>query len=399
MELETQKRFAHGFMIMFLAVVLKHLGIVKTADAPSISKVTFNLIFPALLFSGVAAIDLSPELVWVAATSTLFHATIVLVVYVLCKRCTTEDGMRGQWMFTLQGYNGGLAYPFLLASEGLRHTVFPRFVAWDLAGNSMICFGINLVIAMSFAPAKSIADDDSPSAPASPSGDAMLASVDKVSDGSSARPSQDIEKNGDCSPSPTPQSVGMHQIEDALAMEGGGGTESRFTKRYGGKLSLSQDTQRRLDVAKTATKAIMKNLPLVAQLLGLSLKLMGVAVPRYALDFLEAVGQPFALLLFFLIGLKVEWALIKPHVYTAGRMLLSKYALYGIVGGLFSLSPTLKDTLSQQMLLFACCCPVGGITMSYALDYGYRSSLQAALLVTSNIVSFMILWALVSTYG
>eukprot|EP00929_Paragymnodinium_shiwhaense_P032088 TRINITY_DN17854_c1_g1_i1.p1 TRINITY_DN17854_c1_g1~~TRINITY_DN17854_c1_g1_i1.p1 ORF type:complete len:418 (+),score=72.69 TRINITY_DN17854_c1_g1_i1:112-1365(+) len=407
-EVQEQKKFVFGFACLLSAVALKWLGIIKISDAPAVSKVAFNLMMPPLLFAGIYKIELSAELVSIALASMCFHVILIPFVLCLARRQPLRDGIRGQWILCAQGVNAGIAYPFFLTSDVLRQTVFPKFVAWDLGGNAACGMIVNLIVAMTMAPSTQAEDDAS-----SPTG-APLVELEKEA-GAQAQP--DSESGLEAvigSASYTLENTEAAASRDeraivrAMAMDGcdsrrvsaildsKGKTDNGTTSRF---LPRMADVQERLTVASAVGRRIAKNLPFLGQCLGILCKVTGIKVPSLAIDFLETVSAPFGLLLFFVIGLNLEFSLIRPHIGRVLKILPTRYAIYAVLGGLFALLPPFSDKASMQTLVFACICPVSGITMSYVLDFGYNASMQAAILVVSNILSFMTLWALISLYS
>jgi len=146
-------------------------------------------------------------------------------------------------------------------------------------------------------------------------------------------------------------------------------------------------------------KKLAKNLPFVAQILALTAKFSGFTVPTLALDFCESISAPFGLILFFIIGLNLDIEVIRPHVGRMFKVLATRTVVYAALGGLIASLPILTETASFQTMLLACVCPVSGVGMGYVLEYGYNSSVHAAVLVVSNMVSFSVIWGLMAMYS
>eukprot|EP00931_Biecheleriopsis_adriatica_P028196 TRINITY_DN16853_c0_g1_i2.p1 TRINITY_DN16853_c0_g1~~TRINITY_DN16853_c0_g1_i2.p1 ORF type:complete len:329 (-),score=33.72 TRINITY_DN16853_c0_g1_i2:4-990(-) len=156
-KLQAQSSFTFGISCIFAGIILRQRKFLRTEDSLPISKLTFNLFFPALLCVKTWKTPLSSDLWPVGLVSFVVHLMICVCVFVL-SGCipirNPKSGFRGQLILCLQGCNIGFTYPLVLASTHLAETVFPRLLLWDLCGNSPLVLFMNYIIAMKLAPVK-----------------------------------------------------------------------------------------------------------------------------------------------------------------------------------------------------------------------------------------------------
>jgi len=142
-------------------------------------------------------------------------------------------------------------------------------------------------------------------------------------------------------------------------------------------------------------KRTMTNAPLLAEVFALAVNLSGVQVPTSVDSVLEALGEPCSILLFVLVGMNLVWSSIKPQLGQVFKILAGRFLIVGPLTVALMYSGLLPTTVMRQACLFVMVCPVNGLGMSYTLDFGYNRSLQAALMATSNSVSFVALCLLI----
>lgn len=447
-QVQEQKMFVFSFLCLFAAIGLKMMGVIKMSDSAGVSKMAMSLMFPPLVFAGVYKADLQPDLWRVAVASTLFHTLLITITLVSARRQPLRDGIRGQWILCSQGTNMGVVYPFLLAS-GLRDSIFPRFMMWDLAGNAPTNLIVNLIVAMTMAPGnqlpEKLQEPLSPSAEASVkkasddleagegSSGACQPCVRRASTGSLSSASTCLEESVQDPESPARRVLSS---QDLVSGEGSSSGYSKEDESHEGSYSeFGPSSNRSADASQESAqkceggiavatdgkeagattrcscasrlgnlgfalgKKLAKNLPFVAQILALTAKFSGFTVPTLALDFCESISAPFGLILFFIIGLNLDIEVIRPHLGRMFKVLATRTVVYAALGGLIASLPILTEAASFQTMLLALVCPVSGVGMGYALEYGYNSSVHAAVLVVSNMVSFSVIWGLMAMYS
>jgi len=384
-ELEAQGNFLLGLAAIAGAVLLRRKGMLRPEDAVPLSKVTFNLLFPCMLFAKIWKSELSLTSLWrVGAVSTVVNVVQAALVHLSARWVPQEGGLRGQWVFCMSGSNIGFTYPLLLAARGLPSGVFSAVVIWDLAGNAPVILVLNYVTAALMAPKGKM------QAVSEPTGDAEAG----VPSGAASADAPGLAKEAPCggvggpvctstSESGTPASPQQVELDFGVVPSVSLGSRPRPCERLGAGVMLWR---------------IATNMPLLAEVLAVVVNVSGIRVPKSIDSLAEGLGQPFGVLLFLLIGVNLVWATVKPQLGRVFVVVVARLCVGGAIAAIVCGLGVLPEGPARQAALFALFCPISGLAMSYALDFGYDGSLQAALMVTSNMVSFVILWALIAFF-
>jgi len=406
-QLQAQKAFLYGVVFMLIAIAMRRNKILRPEDTVPLSKVTFQMMFPALLLVNISKAPISFDLWRVAATSVCTHAVLIAIVVCFSRFVSQDNGLRGQWMFCMMGCNTGFTYPILLSVPRLANTIFPVVVIWDISGNMWVSMVIDYIVAIYFSPL----DDDSQSlteqtqqivasqtnalykVAVSPSTVGVMsdtgASLGKDTKSADAGdvegvPGICINETQDLGSQPSPIRKSMAApIAQSAMMEAGITSSTAPQKRKG--LGL------RVFVARLFT-----NLSFLAVLTAAIMNLSGVHFPTQANDFLQTAGQPFSVLFFFLLGLNMVWSVIRPRLGLVAWILLARMAIHAFLAAVIWNSQALPNATMRQGVIFGLCCPVPGMVMSYAIDLGYSRGLQAAVQTCSNATSLVVLWCLLS---
>jgi len=76
-------------------------------------------------------------------------------------------------------------------------------------------------------------------------------------------------------------------------------------------------------------------------------------------------------------------------------VVLGRLTVGVVLGGVLLVPGAMPSSSMLKGALIALFCPVSGVSMKYVLDFGYDSSLQAATMSTSNVLSLLILAGLI----
>lgn len=191
------------------------------------------------------------------------------------------------------------------------------------------------------------------------------------------------KKKADASALRQQHSMGTLAIVDAFAASGGDAiTESAANKNR--------------TLVLTVLGKVSTNAPFVCQVAGLLINVSGLKLANSIDSVLESIAQPFSVLLFMIIGLNLRWTTIGKNFKNVVYTVPVRVAIHAILLFLVWASGVLPDKQYQQAAVIALCCPVGGLTMAYTLDFGFNAGLQAALMSVTNVVSFVLLIIVVS---
>lgn len=366
-QLEAQKKFVHSVAFITLGILIRIAGKLSPDDSGAVSTITFHIFFPALVSVNIHKAELRVELWRVAVASFCTSAILVLVVLVAARCVRKQDGFRGQWIFCMLGNNIGYTYPLVLSVKGMADTVFPALIVWDVAGNAWVVLLINFLVAITYSPAPPQVAEESITVMAQESRSQELTSAQRR--GSAA--SSDASFH-----STLPSLVGSAampapEIEEA---------------------SMAEAASKAPSTALRLLRGLRSNVGLISTLVAITMNFSGVRLPAYADEIVETLGQPFNVLFFFLVGLHLRWRVVRPHLRSVALIVACRLLTSVLLGALLWVLPILPDRFSRQAMLFAMCCPVSGMSMSYAMDFGYNRSMQAALTATTNVISLALLW-------
>jgi len=446
--IQEQKNFVLGFLCAVAAILLRSCGFIRSADAAPIAKLTFNFCFPALLFVKVAKAELKLELWRVALASLCVNGLLVLIVVGLSRCVSSSKGFRGQWMFCTMGGNIGFTYPIVLAAKHLHKSVFPSLVIWDLAANMEICFILNFAVAICYSPGgsdnerakladssvetsetlsvpnqmvqvghstevhaneaiqlqsetsamdRSVLDEVRPESRSCPQGcHTELQTDSALPQEVTGSPDISVAAGVTSGPSPGVQTAATSCGARVCTRPALDRTQTRDVEL--GLKAISGSIEPSKHPARTTTTLVLKvmlgvltNIPLFFQISGLCLNLSGVKLPRAADELLESIGQPFTVLFFIVIGMNLNWSTIRKRARSVSVIVPTRVLIHGLLMLIALVLPLLQEGYARKAALIALCCPMGGITMAYTLEYGFDSGLQAATMSVSNIISFAFL--------
>lgn len=392
-QLQTQKAFLHGVVFMLIAIGMRWGKIVKPEDTVPLSKVTFQLMLPAMILTSISNTTISFDLWRVAAISVCTHAILVAIVMGLSRFVSKENGLRGQWIMCMMGCNIGFTYPILLSVPSLARTIFPVVLVWDLFGNLWIVMVVDYVVAIHFSP---LGEDSQPLTTQTPEHQTSQISPSMVG----AVSDNDVTL-GDVAESADIEGSRMTEVQEAASKRSPvrksmSALFAASALLEAGVVSSAPTPQRKGVGLRGILFKLMTNIPFVATFVALLINKCGSGLPNPVNDFLHTLGQPFSVMFFFLIGLNIVWLVIRPRLGEVAKMLVLRVSIHAFLAAGIWMSPFLPDPAMRHGALFGLCCPVSGMVMSYVIDLGYSRGLQAAIQTCTNAMSLVILWFLLS---
>eukprot|EP00931_Biecheleriopsis_adriatica_P018738 TRINITY_DN13012_c0_g1_i1.p1 TRINITY_DN13012_c0_g1~~TRINITY_DN13012_c0_g1_i1.p1 ORF type:complete len:434 (+),score=89.91 TRINITY_DN13012_c0_g1_i1:90-1391(+) len=418
-ELHVQRKFLHGLLFIGIAICMRWQKLILPQDSLAMSKVAFSLFLPSLLFAKVWKAPLPSSLWHVALVSFFVHMLLVCLVVLVSRfipQISKEKGFRGQLMISLMGSNIASVYPFVLANEDLQNQVFSALVVWDMAGNSIIILLVNKLVAARCAPPDiqeeessqmmSSSQTSSTGPPAQVLGASEASQEARSRACSSIGNSQSAEEEGvqpeiEVETEPPEPKISMGSVDgESLSARHGARRSttliiSNLVLASTGSLDLSC-LHKGGSLMKSCLSKTLSNVPLVAQVAALAINISGARLPEQVDEFVEILGQPYTVLFFLLIGLNLSWKVIRPRLRIVLLVLFYRLLLAGLLGTFVWLTPgVLPSVEARQAAVFGLVSPMSGLSMGYAIMYGYDRGLQAALNTASSLVSFAALCCLI----
>lgn len=134
--------------------------------------------------------------------------------------------------------------------------------------------------------------------------------------------------------------------------------------------------------------------PFQAMLIGLSINLFKIPVPDFLMGIVDTIAKGNKPLVLLLMGLYFSVRLGKEAIQKVFKVLGLRYALGLSIGfTLYALLPF--DTHFRNMLLICLILPAGMTLITYSDELGYPSTIAAALVNFSMLISFALMWILV----
>lgn len=413
-QMHAQRKFLHGALCVLFAVGLRWTKVLKPADSAVLSKVTFQLMLPFLLFASIWKAPLSADLWRVGVSSFVTHSALILVVLCLAPFVFKEGSFRGQCIMSMLGNNLAFAYPLVLAVEEFRDTLFPALVVWDVCGNAITVLVVNYIIAYSYAPPpeknaqeeKEIMMTRRPSSTEPVRRNTAEFRTESVRPGeptvigrSMSKGSSD-EANTKGKPKPHQawgpgEAVVSNQVEYVDSVLPG---EPNLLEAN--SAATSSPSSGLNSIGKAARRLIWKlctNPQILAISLALVVNCTGIHIPDVIDEFCGIMGQPFSVLFFVVLGLNLEWAVIRPRMPWVLSIIGARLVLGGALAAANWVLPLVQDENSKKGVLLGLMCPASGMTLGYSLNFNYDARLQAVLITNSNVISFMMLAVLMVT--
>lgn len=142
---------AFGFvLVIIIAYLLKHFGILEKRDGITLSKIIMNVTLPCALINNASGIQINSSMIIVLIIGLISNIIMVSIAYLSSKK---EDKLhQAYYMINCSGYNiGNFVMPFAQSFfPGLGVTYLCMF---DI-GNSIMCLGGSYALASSVANAK-----------------------------------------------------------------------------------------------------------------------------------------------------------------------------------------------------------------------------------------------------
>lgn len=143
-------------------------------------------------------------------------------------------------------------------------------------------------------------------------------------------------------------------------------------------------------------KKLLFFVPLQCYVVAITFVFLDVKYPPIVLRFLDIVAAANTVLVLLVIGMFLSFRIEKKVIKATVRVLTVRYIL-GIIVGIFIYfflpeTQTIRNTIVLGLIL-----PVGMSAIPYSVLFDYDVKLAGALVNISNVVSFLIMWFLITS--
>jgi hypothetical protein len=157
---------------------------------------------------------------------------------------------------------------------------------------------------------------------------------------------------------------------------------------------LSESDSIRNSKGKIILKRLSKSMPLISYAIALFLNFLGIIIPSFLNDLLTIISGANSFIIFFILGLFLNFQFEKSQWTMIGKILLFRYGFGLIIGlSLFFLLPFVL--LARTIICIALVLPTGLITIFYASELKYDEKLIGTIVSLTIIISFILVWILI----
>lgn len=405
--------FWHSIIFFVIGILSKKVGWLSPDDSTTLSKLTFKIVFPCLLFSSVLKAEFKFSMWPVAVASIVTHAFVIFLNYQVynAARFPSRE-LRGTMIINSQGFNIGFIFPLVLASRSLSEHVFPAVVVWDMSANVYVILVVNYFIARTHAPPKQTDDSalrllDSADKEAfgaiSPADEDKLSvkqnSVKDISD-------EDIRTHTECEADIRIEMTSTSSVDEPATVP----AEMEVPQPSSSKPKYMrpaqpQDPGSNQPSLRPVLIGLLTNPPLIAEAVALVLNLSGVRMAPFFNDLLWEMGQPYTLVLFVILGINLH---VPPRstVAAVGRILMQRAAISVPTAILLWFAIPFPDTEEflgyRQGMVLCVFTPCSSMALGYVMLFGYGSLprlVSVGVFTISCVVSFLTLFALIFAFS
>lgn len=336
---------AHVVFLASLGVIavgyaIKRSGIVSVSEGNVLARIVMNVTLPALILHTLPGAELSLELLALPLFAILESLLVWLLAWLMLRREAPRRA--GILIMCSLGFNNGLfAFPIV---EGIWGLDAVKLLAIFDVGNALVLLGLNYAIAGYYS-AKA-------AGPAVPHG----ATEDATEAAAKAAPQTAAQTAGQGAPGAA--------VADAAAVA-------------------------------AVLKSLATSIPLIAFALGLVLNVSGAVLPAALDRVIGILAEANSGLVLLVLGIYQSFHPRDWDGKALAKVFLLRYGV-GIVTGLALFFTLPMAELTRQVLLVAFVLPVGMSVIPFSVRFGLNTKIATTLVNTTILVSFVLMWLIVS---
>jgi len=146
---------------------------------------------------------------------------------------------------------------------------------------------------------------------------------------------------------------------------------------------------------KTIARKLFASIPLMTYIITLIINLSGLHYPSVLIDISKIISKANAPLSLLLLGVYLNFSFDKSYWKNIIKVLSIRYTIGLAIGAALFLSLPF-DSLFRYTLLIGFILPIGSAVIPYAVQFNYDERLVGTLCNITIIVSFIMIWAIVS---
>jgi len=149
---------------------------------------------------------------------------------------------------------------------------------------------------------------------------------------------------------------------------------------------------------KTILKRIVKSVPLIVLFLALIINLLGVILPIFVMDLLNILSQANMALTLLILGIFINFNFEKSNWKNIIKVLLIRYG-FGFISGILIYLFLPFEKIYNALIFIALILPIGMSAIPFSVEFGYDERIASSLVNLTNIISFFLMWLVVSLLG
>lgn len=157
--------------------------------------------------------------------------------------------------------------------------------------------------------------------------------------------------------------------------------------------SYFSDETGKLDIKETAGK-VFKSIPLVTYIIAVIINILGLHLPKMAIDFSSAISKANMPMSLLLLGIYLSFKFDLRQFKDIASVLALRYIIGFTVGILFFiLSPF--DKMSKYTLLIGFILPTASAIIPFSIEFNYDQKFIGILSNMTILISFVLVWLIV----
>ncbi len=153
--------------------------------------------------------------------------------------------------------------------------------------------------------------------------------------------------------------------------------------------------------SKYIAKSILKSVPLMSYIIGLSLNFSGLNLPIFVMDIIDIFARANSALVLLLLGILLSFKFEKTEWNTVLKVLLMRYT-FGLILGLllyFFLPIEIFNSIFRIVIAVALILPIGMAIIPFSIEFEYNEKLVGMMVTITIIISFILMWILILLLG
>ncbi|TXT62575.1 MAG: Membrane transport protein [Promethearchaeota archaeon] len=149
---------------------------------------------------------------------------------------------------------------------------------------------------------------------------------------------------------------------------------------------------------KDVLKNILKSVPLIILLIAITLNITGIILPIFIKDLLNILSRANMALTLLILGIFINIDFEKENWKNIVKVLVLRYGL-GLIAGIIVFLVLPFELIYNAVIFIALILPIGMSAIPFSVEFGYNERVASTLVNLTNIISFFLMWLIVSLLG